>query len=312
MLKASIIIPTYNKYARLVLTLWALGRQQLAADEYEVIIVDDGSTDATPQVLAQLDHANWRWIHQNGQGRAAARNNGIRLARAPILIFLDDDILVRPDFITAHLAMHRVMQPCAVHGTLYDLPYLRYVADPQTGTLIDEVAQRRSLQQIVGPALTTAALAADFEGMIAGHRPRRNFLEEAIRRILCDPIPPIAPWLACVGANFSLPCELFDAVGLFDERFGRTWGCEDLELGYRLHQHGYQIVAAEHAVGYHMTHYRATPFDEHRTAHEYFYQKHPVPAVKHLQAFLEGHLPSLETYRQAVAKDEGSSGLHDS
>lgn len=305
--EVSIIIPTHNKCSRLALTLWALQRQTLPASSFEVIIVDDGSTDGTTDLLQNYLQPNWRSFSQTQAGRAYSRNFGAHQSSAPLLVFLDDDILVRPDFIQSHLALYSKNDTHVTHGALYDLPFLRFFADPQAGTLITNVTKQHLRNDLSHMRLTFKMLEEDFAAAIALQRPRQSLIEKAIVRILDGWDGPIGPWLACVGANLAIPRSILDSVGGFDEAFGLTWGCEDLDLGYRLHQQGYPIVQANAAVGYHLTHYREAALEEHLISHTYFYAKHQHPSIKHLQAFLEGHFPTLEAYAAAVVTEAGDA-----
>jgi GT2 family glycosyltransferase len=303
MSEVSIIIPTYNKCSRLALTLWALQRQTLPASSYEVIIVDDGSSDDTASVVQYAAWPEWRYIAHVHAGRAYTRNIGAQHATAPLLVFLDDDILVCPDFIESHLTLYREDHTRVLHGGLYDLPFLRFFDDPQTGTLIAQAQKRQARNDLADIRLSIALLEEDFTAALALQRPRRSMLEKVILRILAGWEGPVGPWLACVGANLAISHSILDAAGGFDETFGLTWGCEDLELGYRLYQQGYRFVEASKAVGYHMTHYREAALAEHRISYEHFYAKHRSPEVKYLQDFLEGRLPTLEAYAAAIATE---------
>jgi glycosyltransferase involved in cell wall biosynthesis len=108
-LRGSVVIPTYNDAALLRDALTRLVDQTLPADAYEIIVVDDGSTDATPDVVTAAARARVRVRlerFEENRGRSAARNAGIRAAGAPIIVFVDSDILVRRDFVERHLAIH--------------------------------------------------------------------------------------------------------------------------------------------------------------------------------------------------------------
>lgn len=101
---ASIVIPTYNRFASLLRTLDALQQQSAPAESFEVLVVSDGSTDGTQEKLASYQPPyRFRFIEQANQGPAAARNHGAAQAHGQWLIFLDDDIVVRPGFVAAHL-----------------------------------------------------------------------------------------------------------------------------------------------------------------------------------------------------------------
>lgn len=103
----SIVIPTYNRLPILQKCLLALEDQQLIdakVSAYEVVLVDDGSTDATLEWLAtnsaRLPHV--QIFEQDHKGAAAARNLGVENARGEIIIFIDSDLVVTPVFLQAH------------------------------------------------------------------------------------------------------------------------------------------------------------------------------------------------------------------
>lgn len=103
----SVVIPTYNRLPILQKCLKALENQQFDPDlisDYEIVLVDDGSTDATISWLetekARLPHV--RLFTQNHQGAGAARNLGIEKARGDRIIFIDSDLVVTDSFLQSH------------------------------------------------------------------------------------------------------------------------------------------------------------------------------------------------------------------
>jgi glycosyltransferase involved in cell wall biosynthesis len=98
--RASVIIPTYNRADRIKFCLEAL-RKQDCAFNFEVIVVDDGSTDNTLRVLSSFPEV--RIVSQANAGPAAARNRGVREARGEIVLFTDDDCEPFPDWLTEML-----------------------------------------------------------------------------------------------------------------------------------------------------------------------------------------------------------------
>ncbi len=88
-MRASVIVPAYNAAPTIENCLRTLTRQDLPRADYEIILVDDGSTDTTPQ-LAQ-PFAQVRLIRCRHRGPAAARNRGAREARGEFLFFTDAD-----------------------------------------------------------------------------------------------------------------------------------------------------------------------------------------------------------------------------
>lgn len=127
----SIIIPTFNRSSVLDKCLQSVLDQTLAPDEYEVIIVDDCSTDDTEikcQHYAQ-QHSNIRYIRNHtNQGSARTRNNGIQVARGTLLIFLDNDLLIDRDFIRQHIRCHNqssFAKICALSDITYAPEFLK-------------------------------------------------------------------------------------------------------------------------------------------------------------------------------------------
>lgn len=121
----SVVVPAFNRAGLVRACLAALRRQTLPPDRYEVVVVDDASTDETPQVVSRLaDGERVRLVRQpENRGRAAARNRGVREARAPLVVFVDSDVLVRPDFLAHHLDAHtRAGRPVLVRGPVAVIP----------------------------------------------------------------------------------------------------------------------------------------------------------------------------------------------
>ena len=113
----SVVVPTYNDAPVLRHALAHLARQSLARIAYEIVVVDDGSTDETPDVVAAAaaGPARVRGVRfDRSRCRAAARNAGIRAAASPLIVFVDSDVLVHPDFLQRHLELHRAAARPAV------------------------------------------------------------------------------------------------------------------------------------------------------------------------------------------------------
>jgi len=108
---ATVIVPTYNQAGSVGLCLTSLLAQTVPAGSYEILVVDDGSTDGTPEALGGFS-APLRVVRlPENRGRSAARNAGIREARAEQIVFVDSDVVVRPDFLAWHLRTHRDRGP---------------------------------------------------------------------------------------------------------------------------------------------------------------------------------------------------------
>ncbi len=95
----SIIIPVYNSGNYLRETLESV-RNYTGKSIYEIIIVNDGSTDNdTLELLNQLQNEGYSIIDQENKGPAAARNNGVECSRGKYLLFLDSDNRIKPSYI---------------------------------------------------------------------------------------------------------------------------------------------------------------------------------------------------------------------
>ena len=100
--KASIIVPAFNVAATLSETLHALSAQTFR--DFEIIVVDDGSSDETAAIARAHDDPRLRLVRQTNRGLAGARNTGIAHARAAYIGFCDADDLWMPDKLAVHVA----------------------------------------------------------------------------------------------------------------------------------------------------------------------------------------------------------------
>lgn len=102
MIRASVIIPTRDRAALLERCLDALTRQTLAANEFEVIVVDNGSRDATAQVAASFfGRLSLRVVAAPEPGLHVGRHAGLRTARSDVLMYTDDDAEAEPAWVEA-------------------------------------------------------------------------------------------------------------------------------------------------------------------------------------------------------------------
>jgi glycosyltransferase involved in cell wall biosynthesis len=102
----SVVIPTYNRLPILRQCLRAMEAQRVEppVERFEVVVVDDGSSDDTVSWLAahaaELPHV--RLIRQEHGGPAEGRNRGVREAFGDVIVFIDSDLVVTPTFLTCH------------------------------------------------------------------------------------------------------------------------------------------------------------------------------------------------------------------
>lgn len=205
----SIIICTYNRAHSLEDTLRAVRALEVAeAREWEVIVVDNNSSDETRQQVSRLQE-NWdrlRYEFEPTQGLSYARNRGVACARGEILLFTDDDVLPEPDW---------------VEQTLLGLE--RHHADACGGFIAP-------LWETPPPAWLTQR----FHGFLA------------IRDEREDDYPIEHSSDAPYGANMAVKRHVFERVGHFDTSRGRKGSVlasgEDGELFERILGAGYKAV----------------------------------------------------------------------
>jgi GT2 family glycosyltransferase len=130
---ATIQLCTYNRAALLERVLEACFDQTVPDDSYEVVLVDDGSSDETPAVIqrARLDApCTFTVVSQENRGLAGARNAGIARATGERIIFIDDDVLVLPNFVAEHLRSHALSREAIVRGGAIEVESLDELPPP--------------------------------------------------------------------------------------------------------------------------------------------------------------------------------------
>ncbi len=114
----SVIIPLYNKERQIRATLESVLRQSYT--DYEIVVVDDGSTDGSVAIVESFNEARLRLIRQKNAGVSAARNRGICEARGEYVAFLDADDLWEPDFLKTMQHLAERYPDCSVYACNYD------------------------------------------------------------------------------------------------------------------------------------------------------------------------------------------------
>jgi len=112
MASVSVIIPLYNKGKYIARALDSVFAQTF--QDFEVIVVDDGSTDNGPEIVSQYKEPRLRMIRQQNAGPGAARNRGIKESKGAFLAFLDADDEWLPDFLKKSARNLERYQDCAV------------------------------------------------------------------------------------------------------------------------------------------------------------------------------------------------------
>jgi len=118
-LKISVIIPVYNREEHLKASLLALSKQEIPSNEYEIIVVDDGSTDQSAKIALEGGAIVVQTSHV---GPGAARNAGMAKATGDLIAFLDADILVKPDYLQLLRDRHAKTNDLVLLGARRHLP----------------------------------------------------------------------------------------------------------------------------------------------------------------------------------------------
>lgn len=197
----SVIIPTYNRKSTLQLCLTALSLQSLPASCFEVIVIDDGSTDGTEAYCLgqEFPFREFRYLRQENSGAGAARRAGVEAARGNILLLMNDDTVGSPTLLAEHLAMQQLhsRERWAIFGSF----------------LPTEECNRHALSLWL-------------------HGSTFLFPQNMLRPgQLCD----AAHFITC---NLSISREAVLDAGSFDPAFRVG---EDTELGIRLASKGYRV-----------------------------------------------------------------------
>ena len=158
----SVVIPTYNRRPILEKCLLALEQQQFCSliDRYEVVVVDDGSTDGTPDWLRQnaTRFPHVRLIEQSHGGPAEGRNRGVDHAQGDVIVFIDSDLVVTDSFLSCHAGS--LVSSWAERG---DRLCFTYGAVVNTANFEQPTAERHKLRDLSWAYFATGNVAIDKE-----------------------------------------------------------------------------------------------------------------------------------------------------
>lgn len=115
----SVVVPLYNKQNEIEAALRSIAGQSVAP--FEVIVVDDGSTDFGPQLVEKFKMPNLRLLRQPNRGVAAARNRGIEAASGEWIALLDADDRWYPDFLAEIGLLIDLFPDCGIYSTAFDI-----------------------------------------------------------------------------------------------------------------------------------------------------------------------------------------------
>jgi glycosyltransferase involved in cell wall biosynthesis len=227
-MKLSVVIPSYNSGPGLQACLLSLNHQEVEpGQQFEVVVVDDGSDDGTESLVRQLKcdfDLNYLYVPRTARsGRSAARNSGIEAATGEIVVLVDADEILPPRFLAAHLDYHRRRPDLVVAGPR------GYLAEGE-----------------IDIELLTRGFCLEDLPAVAGNDSR-----DAVFATLTENFDDLETcWHYMFSCNVSVRRDHLLAAGGFDESFV-GWGLEDSELGYRLRQRGLVFAYNHDAVLYH-------------------------------------------------------------
>jgi GT2 family glycosyltransferase/glycosyltransferase involved in cell wall biosynthesis len=200
--RISVVVPTHNRATLLNASLESLAGQTLGASDFEVVVVDDGSTDATAEVCRSYSsRLNLRYIPVEHRGIAAAKNAGTFAARGALVFFFDDDDLADPNLLSEHVQAHEQHpdESAAVLG------YTDWASSVEINDVMDFVTN-------VGQYLFAYGRIRDGQRLDFTHF-----------------------W----GGRASCKRSLLAKYGLYRPEF--EFGSEDIELAYRLSRYGFFV-----------------------------------------------------------------------
>jgi peptidoglycan/xylan/chitin deacetylase (PgdA/CDA1 family)/GT2 family glycosyltransferase len=214
MIRISVIIPTYNRRHVLERTLPGVLAQDFPPQDYEVIVVMDGSTDDTAELLRDLKpKCSLRVLESQHLGAGAARNLGIRAAVGELVLFLDDDLITTPGLVRQHYSAHAGADPSVVQGRMY-------IAPDSSQTIIRNAIER---------------IGVDYYARISPDMGLR--FPEGMSSV----------YVLSYLVNSSMPRDVLVRCGGFDEQF---LAAEELDLGLRLWKMGLSFRYRPDAIVY--------------------------------------------------------------
>jgi glycosyltransferase involved in cell wall biosynthesis len=238
--KASVIVPTYNRPGELLLVLRSLARQSRLPDE--VVVADDGSGEETRRTVAEFARSpgcpfpvRHVWQEDRGFRKPRILNESVRQSSGDYLVFLDGDCMAHPRFVASHLSL---AEPRAILG----------------GKRV-ELGKTLSGRLLEGGEPFSGSLWRLFRDSISGGTRKA---EEAVR----ISTPVLRRWLhrdrisddGIWGCNFSIPRDLFYAINGCDEEF-TDGSIEDNDLGIRVLNGGGRLRSVRAlAIVFHLWH----------------------------------------------------------
>ncbi|MGR5066585.1 glycosyltransferase [Photobacterium sp. DNB22_13_2] len=264
----SVITPTYNRAELLNETLESLSEQDFSREKFEVIVIDDGSSDHTQQVVESYrDKMNIQYHFQSDRGYrvAKARNIGIENSRFDYTLFFDSGMIGRANLLQTHYtALSQGMDDVFIGEALG----------------FDEVETHN--RESIEAALASLDREALFRVLLSEEKYRdcRRPFFASVNHDLTD---VLHSWVLFWTCHASCRTSDLLEIGGFDENY-RSWGAEDIELALRLVQHQKRINVIADPVAIHLPHEKNTVKREQSLLYNLYYThgKHRLPQTQQL------------------------------
>ncbi|MBA9027403.1 glycosyltransferase family 2 protein [Peribacillus huizhouensis] len=272
-IKVSIIMPSFNKYEYVSLSLYCLLKQTFAFSEFEVILIDDCSHDQTPRIPQEFDPPfKFKYVRPSiNQGRSRARNLGIKLSEGEVIIFLDGEMLTEPDFIENHYKHHAHDKKLVVTGAMHYRGIYTFLTsnlnrqqwehiddfvprDPYFIFPYKEYKQNYQTSNTSFPLITKKDIDENrYKDLSFPNWYFTQVLTSGLNDFGMDLSSYKLPYIAFLTGDVSVSKEQLDRVGYFDESF-LGYGAEDWELGYRFYKDGARFIMDPSTFCYHQEH----------------------------------------------------------
>jgi glycosyltransferase involved in cell wall biosynthesis len=315
-IKLSIIIPSYNRYPLNLWSLYSLENQTISSNDVEILFIDDGSTDETLTIQNFKSRYSFTYIRNPiNKGRSAARNVGIKKAKGDILLFLDSEMLVEPDFLYNHIQHHLNDKRLVVSGTFYHKGVFTMVYPEFSFQQMKHIKKLAALHSYPLPSISSNSPSPlikkeDIQSLNFLKLSFSNPYFPEVGRMYGDELKNYRlPWTIFLSGNVSLRKDLIRQVGDFDENF-TGWGYEDWELGYRLFKKGARMICKSNIKAYHQEHpVSPNSYDkEGMSNYCYFQNKYQSVDISIHSLFLLGHINRVQ---ESLILDEYYSLIQD-
>ncbi len=271
---SSVIIPVYNQSESLKIILNFFQYQSYPSEKYEIIIVDDGSTD---DLENKINDEYWPKLeckvtyirHEKNRGRAYSRNQGAKIAQGKCLIFCDSDRFPSRDFVKFHTERIINSKDITIVGCPWDY----------FGSLNNIC----NFKNINWDAITKYSRKTQYY---------KKITKICFENGLCE--SRIAWCLFLVG-NSSLRASDFFRVGGFDSNF-TDWGFEHFDIAIRLQNNGIKFSNCKDIGNYHIPHRRETGYyrEKIEASTKVLINKYDCEKINHFKEFLFGEISLQE------------------